>query len=318
MKKIGLVLAGGGGKGAYQIGVAKALREYGVDQNIQAIAGTSVGALNSLLLAQGDIQLAEKVWLTISPEKILTMDPNRWLTGAKKRWPSRVFSIVDSLSTQLIEHGWFSRDGLLDIIRENVNLSYISNLNIPIFSTCLHAGSLKATYFKINGSAHERIESILLASSAIPFIFDPVEIDGELYWDGGVPLPAADNIPIQPLYDEGCEVIITVHLSRDRFIDHSQFPHAQIIEIVPQEDQGGFIKGTLDFSPLGAERRMLQGYEDAKRILQPIFDMMMVQRNIQITLNDMREDETEFRIQRARLVNEREVLKQDLVQYIKR
>ncbi|WP_248892748.1 patatin-like phospholipase family protein [Bacillus methanolicus] len=38
MKRIGLVLAGGGGKGAYQIGVWKALREFGIEQNIKAIA----------------------------------------------------------------------------------------------------------------------------------------------------------------------------------------------------------------------------------------------------------------------------------------
>ena len=38
-KKIGLVFAGGGGKGAYHIGVWKALREYGIDKNITAVAG---------------------------------------------------------------------------------------------------------------------------------------------------------------------------------------------------------------------------------------------------------------------------------------
>ena len=70
-KKIGLVFAGGGGKGAYHIGVWKALREYGIDKNITAVAGTSVGALNAALLAHGDYGLAEDVWLNISPQQIL-------------------------------------------------------------------------------------------------------------------------------------------------------------------------------------------------------------------------------------------------------
>ena len=38
--KIGLVLAGGGGKGAYHIGVWRALRQYGIDKNISSISGT--------------------------------------------------------------------------------------------------------------------------------------------------------------------------------------------------------------------------------------------------------------------------------------
>ena len=46
MKKLGLVLGGGGGLGSYQIGVWKALREYEVDKMIKAISGTSVGVLN--------------------------------------------------------------------------------------------------------------------------------------------------------------------------------------------------------------------------------------------------------------------------------
>ena len=47
MYKTGLVFSGGGGKGAYQIGVWKALREYGIEAD--CVAGTSVGALNGAL-----------------------------------------------------------------------------------------------------------------------------------------------------------------------------------------------------------------------------------------------------------------------------
>ena len=51
MSKTGIVFSGGGGKGAYAIGVWKALREFGMDQNIQAVAGTSVGSLNGALFS---------------------------------------------------------------------------------------------------------------------------------------------------------------------------------------------------------------------------------------------------------------------------
>ncbi|WP_180954010.1 patatin-like phospholipase family protein [Bacillus sp. M6-12] len=318
MKKIGLVLAGGGGKGAYQIGVWKALREFGVDQNIQAISGTSVGALNTLLFTQGDLERAKQVWLEISPEKILTVDPAKLLLYAKRRVSPRIFSILETMNTSLIGHGWFSREGLLKIIRDNINFSLVTNSNIPIYATCLHALSCRAEYFKLNGSDQKRIESILLASSAIPFIFDPVEIDGDMYWDGGISLPNADNIPVKPLYDEGCDVIIAVHLSRTGLIDHSKFPEAKIIEILPQEHQGGVFKGTLDFTRAGAQRRMDQGYHDTKRIFQPIYNMVMVQRKIGAKLNEARNDEIAFQEKRRLLKSERELIKKDIEQYIKR
>ena len=60
MNQIGLVLAGGGGKGAYQIGVWRYLKEKGLDQYVGGVSGTSVGALNAVLFAAGDIFAAEK------------------------------------------------------------------------------------------------------------------------------------------------------------------------------------------------------------------------------------------------------------------
>ncbi|MBZ4223931.1 patatin-like phospholipase family protein [Bacillus wiedmannii] len=61
MTKVGLVLAGGGCKGAYHIGVWKAFNEYGISDNICAVSGTSVGALNATLFSQGDYRIAETI-----------------------------------------------------------------------------------------------------------------------------------------------------------------------------------------------------------------------------------------------------------------
>ena len=72
MKGIGLVFAGGGGKGSYEIGVWKYLHEIGLDQYVRAVSGTSVGALNASLFVGGSYELAEELWLNISQKKILT------------------------------------------------------------------------------------------------------------------------------------------------------------------------------------------------------------------------------------------------------
>ena len=52
--KYGIVFCGGGAKGAYQIGAWKRLRELGMDKEIIGVSGASIGAMNSMLFAQGD------------------------------------------------------------------------------------------------------------------------------------------------------------------------------------------------------------------------------------------------------------------------
>ena len=66
MSKTAIVLAGGGSRGAYQLGVWKALREMGVDY--QLVTGTSVGALNGTLMVQQDYEKACQVWENITSE----------------------------------------------------------------------------------------------------------------------------------------------------------------------------------------------------------------------------------------------------------
>ena len=69
-KGYGLVLNGGGAKGAYQIGAWAALRQLELYDEITAVSGTSVGALNALLIGQDDFDKAINVWKTIKQEDI--------------------------------------------------------------------------------------------------------------------------------------------------------------------------------------------------------------------------------------------------------
>ena len=62
-----------GGKGAYEVGVWKALNEYGIAQKVQAVSGTSVGGLNSAIFAVEPYESIENIWLTKVPDK-LTQD----------------------------------------------------------------------------------------------------------------------------------------------------------------------------------------------------------------------------------------------------
>jgi predicted acylesterase/phospholipase RssA len=72
----GLVLSGGGAKGAYEIGALRALGKFGI-RDFAAVAGTSVGALNGELIAQGSLLDAKRIWHGISPDKVLK--PRRFI-----------------------------------------------------------------------------------------------------------------------------------------------------------------------------------------------------------------------------------------------
>ena len=67
----------------------------------------------------------------------------------------------------------------------------------------------------------------MYATSAVPLIYDSAIINNVSYLDGGI----VDNVPIQPVYGEGYDVIIVVKLSVDSYIDIEKYPNTKIIEI---------------------------------------------------------------------------------------
>ncbi len=244
----GLVLAGGGGKGAYQIGAFRALREKGVDDYITAVSGVSVGALNLVLFAYNDQKMAEDVWKNISPKQFLEVDPE----------------LID------FKEGLMSRDGLTEILDNYIDMEIIRKNERRLYVTLTEvdaqgkAQSGLAKYFSLNYQGDKRMRDLLLASSALPIIYEPVEIDGKLYKDGGL----KDNLPIAPLYAEGLRHFIVVGLSPDTKIDYDRFPGAEFVFIKPGKNIGGFWDGTLDFTSDGARTRMEIGYKDALRALE--------------------------------------------------
>ena len=74
---IGLVLNGGGGKGAYQIGVWKHLKEKSI--SFEYISGTSAGGLNAALIASGDLDKAVGLWTNLKPGVVRKIDQKRVL-----------------------------------------------------------------------------------------------------------------------------------------------------------------------------------------------------------------------------------------------
>lgn len=264
--RYGLVLAGGGGKGAYQVGVLKALANLGLDvKQFTAIAGSSIGALNLALFVQNDLELAEDIWLSVTPDQIFSFNPHTIVSQYLRCIPlsqsARV--LLTKWAFSLATHGIFSRRGVLEIIEKYIDLNLISQHSTGLLTAaCMQFPLPKVKYFQLNAFPPDRIKSILLASSAIPLIYNPVNIDGKFFVDGGI----VDNVPILPVYRLGCDIIIVVHLSPGVLINQADFAGAKIFEIIPSRSLGSFINGTLDFSPAGIKKRIELGYQDGMKI----------------------------------------------------
>ena len=253
-QKIGLVLGGGGGKGAYQIGVWKALKEYKIDKYINYLSGTSIGSLNSLLFLTGDLDNAINVWANITRETALT----------KK-----------SVKDIFFKKSLYSRDGFIDLAHKHINFEKVSNSKVKSFVTATPVSKNvegAPTNFCLNGKSHDDILKCVLASSAIPVIFEPVVINGIKYRDGYM----VDNNPVKVLKDQGCDLIFVVPLKEYSIANECADENTTIIDFVSPYNDYGIIDGALDFVSERAIMRMNHGYELAKQLIEELINQGVI------------------------------------------
>ena len=279
MSKLGLVFAGGGGKGAYEIGVWKAFKEFGIDKNISAVSGTSVGGLNGALFAKGDFKQGLKVWQEMSPDKILQVNPDKIISMLSKfNLPANILTMMANKLGFLKSEGIFSQSGLESIIKDSLKDGELKD-KIPFYicATNVSKSSLKPIYKKLNNLSYEDIVKYLLSTSAIPIAFPRTEIDGIELLDGYL----TDNTPMKPLIEiEKCDKIIVVLLGRSENIVKVKqaYPNVSFWEIVPSGDTKEMM-GSLDFKNETANNLIEMGYKDSIKILQNLYEFMLVEQD---------------------------------------
>lgn len=237
--RIGLVFSGGGGKGAYEIGVWRALRALGLENLVSVVSGTSVGALNAALFLKGDLINAESIWDSISPHALMPLE-----TGGS----DSVFSHA-GLET-LVEKALCQKD------RTSIEACYVTIKRLQDGQVQYH--DLRP----IVDPNYRRL--LLLASAALPGVYPPVKINGEKFVDGGA---NGDNSPVHPLLQHKPSVILVVHLSSGDNAYSGQGLPTEVIDLYPSKDLGGFLTGTIDFSAHSAAWRRELGYRDAMKAL---------------------------------------------------
>jgi NTE family protein len=173
---LGIALGGGGARGFAHLGVIEALKEKGIEAEIYS--GVSAGSIVGAFLASGK-----------KPREVFDiMKTRKFFQYAGIRIP---------------KHGLLTLTGLKEDLEKNIKEEKIEDLEIPLLIGAVNLNHAELEYFDSGP-----LSKIVMASSSIPILFAPVEMNGSLYCDGGL----FQNIPVDPLKEQ-CRKVIAVNVS---------------------------------------------------------------------------------------------------------
>ena len=259
-KEYGLVLEGGGAKGAYQIGAWKALREAGI--KIRGIAGVSVGSLNGALICMDDLEKAEEIWNNIEYAQV--MDVKEEMIKALKSRDFKSLKLAELVSDgfQIIKDGGFDVTPLKNFIAGVVgDEEKIRNSDREFYSVTYSVSDRKELVVDLKDTEPGSMKDMLLASAYF-MAFKNEKLGGKRYVDGG----GFNNVPVNVLLDKGYEDIIVIRIyglgfDKERMI---KIPEGvRVYHIAPRQDLGGI----LEFDKRQARKNLTLGYYDGMRFL---------------------------------------------------
>lgn len=209
--RVGLVLSGGGARGAAHVGVLKVIEEYGIP--VDLVVGTSMGSIVGALYAAGmPVQELETLVNDTDWPAVLSDAPPRTSLALRRKAEDRAFATGGRIG--IGPHGIRlpagAREGqnvrllLRDLTRHVAGISCFSQLPLPFSAVATDALTGESVTL-----TQGDLVTALRASMAIPGYFSPVAVDGRLLVDGGV----ANNMPVSVARAMGADVVIAVDIA---------------------------------------------------------------------------------------------------------
>ena len=240
--KYALALAGGGTRGAFQVGVWQALKELGID--ICAIAGTSIGAVNGAVFASGSD--GETLWKNIDATDVADFD------GKNLFSPSSLISALKKLPDGGIDASAFG-----NFLREHINEELIRSKGIDYGLCTYRTDTKKSEELFLDDIPVGRLTEYILASACFP-LFKPITIDGVEYSDGGI----TNNLPENMLISRGYDSIISVSVKGPGVVRPVDRCGINIIDINCKTPE----VGVMDFNPESISESIKSGYYECMRV----------------------------------------------------
>ena len=281
--RLGLVLAGGGAKGAYQAGVIQALYELDIADKVCAVSGTSVGALNTLAFALGRKELCPGVWENIGFKDVLVRSDKEERTRLRQLWRELSAQGIrlrdfDAILEYISKEGksLFTQQGLKAMLERELDCAALRRSRPALYVCAYNIAQGRPEYLALKSLADAEIIQATLASCAIPYVFPPVQVRGKAYADGGINIRAypsanADNTPLLPLLSHDLDAVFVVHLQPDAPDCIAPEGGPQIVNLRPSASLEP-VKGTgaMNFSRSAIDGHMRLGYHDTLCALAPV------------------------------------------------
>lgn len=263
MKKTALVLSGGGSRGAYEVGVWKALDQLGI--KIDMVMGTSVGSINGALFVQGDLTVAEALWHELETHMVFDVaDEEYTFKETLDKIDLGGMSADDALgyAKEIIVRGGAGTSGLESLMDHYLDEAKIRESSVDYGLVTTEYPSMEGVFLYINEIPQGQLNDHILASaSCFPAVRKCV-IGDKRYIDGGY----RDNLPVEMAMKRGATSIIAVDLQAAGIIRKSTIESAQ-----KECDEFHMIKSSVDlgnfliFDKANSKKLMTLGYLDTMR-----------------------------------------------------
>jgi NTE family protein len=256
-KTYAVVLEGGGARGAYQVGVWRALEEAGIRYN--AVAGSSVGALNGAMMTMRRLEQAEELWKNMRFSLVMDVNDSVMKNLFELNFSDINFRELVRRAKDILKGGGFDIGPLRELLAEQVDEQAIRESDVEFFIATFSISDRKELYLRAKDIEPDLIDDMLLASAYYP-AFKNEPLAGKRYIDGGV----QDVLPVTPLIEHGCKDIIAIRvfgLGIEKKIDIPE--DVNIITVAPNQKLGPM----LNFDTELSREQYRLGYFDGKRVL---------------------------------------------------
>lgn len=261
MKK-GLVLEGGGVKGAYQIGAYYAFKECKID--FDGFVGTSIGSFNAAMLASGQPLKLLEFWYNVNPGELFGFD-KRFIDYCNDG-SLNIESLKGALSTlkKVVTNLGVDNKKMQDKINELLNIDNLMKSDKDFGLVTVKMRNYKPVYvYKEDIKTQEELSEYIIASCYIPLVFRERKLlDQSYYLDGGF----YDNAPIKLLADRGYDMLYVIDIKGIGFKRKNKYNNVKVVEIKPSRPNGGI----LELNKNVIRDNIEMGYYDTYRVLKKL------------------------------------------------
>ncbi len=230
---IGLVLSGGMGKGAYQVGALTAINEFFRPSDFEYVSAASVGALNTYAYLTNKLTEAKRVW-----ESVNFKGKNRFITSVLK--------------------SSFLQDTITTIISKE---AITNNFYVPL----LDLANKELDYYNFKDIPPMEIDAYLRASIAMPFYNKGISVGEKILYDGAI----VDNIPIFPVLRNDLDYVICIYFDDFNYIFEDDSADNRIIKLTFPDDK--IISNSINVNHNAIIYMINEGYSRTRRLFSDIF-----------------------------------------------